>query len=513
MKFTLWFIIILMCFSVNLYALEGDWFEGDPGSTNGASRDYYNNHALLKWKNYMGDWSDKNDTAQGSVAFSEATVVDDDLEKMIEWDVTSLVSKWTSNEFQNKGFFLRITQGGGSYRFHSKEAADNTKKPILVISTASETKYLLPIADTYITPSSYKSFGDAVSLSLSTNKPVLIRFDLQGITAINSAKLQLVTHSQSGGTGSVGIYRSSQGHEMPNRAPTFGIAAQYTKDAGLGSHPDILFFEDFENSNWTQNWSYVGGDYQVVSEDSNLLLDPILGKALSVNLPQGGNNGINATYKFQEKQGSEPEEVFFRYYARLANDWNQIVDGGKLPGLSGTYGVAGWGGRKSNGTNGWSTRGAYIKTASDNNPLSGKTGIGNYIYHADMTGNYGDIAIWQNDYLGYLEKNRWYSIEQQVKMNTPGMNDGILRTWVDGIIAYEITSLRFRDTSSLKIEQLWLNIYHGGTAKSPYDQHMFVDNIVLAKSYIGPAAGLEQGVIVPSRPTNLKILVTTQHNF
>lgn len=46
--------------------------------------------------------------------------------------------------------------------------------------------------------------------------------------------------------------------------------------------------------------------------------------------------------------------------------------------------------------------------------------------------------------------------------------------------------LRFRLTDKLKIEQVWMNLYHGGMTPSPHDQHVFIDNVVIAKSYIGP---------------------------
>ena len=69
-------------------------------------------------------------------------------------------------------------------------------------------------------------------------------------------------------------------------------------------------------------------------------------------------------------------------------------------------------------------------------------------------------------------------------MNTPGEKDGVLRAWVDGRLAFEKTDVRFRRSDQLKIEQVWMNVYHGG--KSPYDQHLFIDNVVIAKKYIGP---------------------------
>jgi hypothetical protein len=44
----------------------------------------------------------------------------------------------------------------------------------------------------------------------------------------------------------------------------------------------------------------------------------------------------------------------------------------------------------------------------------------------------------------------------------------------------------FRTVDTLKIEQIWMNVYHGGKAVSPYDQHLYVDNVVVARQYIGP---------------------------
>jgi hypothetical protein len=46
---------------------------------------------------------------------------------------------------------------------------------------------------------------------------------------------------------------------------------------------------------------------------------------------------------------------------------------------------------------------------------------------------------------------------------------------------------------TLKIEQIWMNVYHGGTTPSPRDQHLYVDNVVVAKKYIGPMRGAGPG--------------------
>ena len=164
--------------------------------------------------------------------------------------------------------------------------------------------------------------------------------------------------------------------------------------------------------------------------------------------------------------------------------------------MAGRYGLAGWGGRRSNGYNGWSARGQFELTIPQDNPLGAHTPIGNYVYHADQSSQFGDTMMWQNEYLGFLANNEWFSIEQYVKLNTPDQHDGILRAWVNGRLAFETTSLRFRNTPDsniapghlLNIEEVWLNVFHGGTAPSPaHEQNFYIDNVVIATEYIGPA--------------------------
>lgn len=230
----------------------------------------------------------------------------------------------------------------------------------------------------------------------------------------------------------------------------------------------------------------MSGKLQIVRTDTDRLFEPLQGNALRANIAEGANHAMSLIYKFKKETGREPEEIYFRYYLRFGNDWNQSIQGGKLPGISGTYGVAGWGGRRSDGTNGWSARGAFHRSIPEGNPLSSTHPIGTYCYHADQKGPYGEVWLWQNDYRGYLVKNRWYSIEQHLKMNAPGKKDGIIRAWVDGHLAFEKTDIRFRNVKHLKIEQIWMNVYHGGKASSPYDQHLFIDNVVIANKYIGP---------------------------
>ena len=151
--------------------------------------------------------------------------------------------------------------------------------------------------------------------------------------------------------------------------------------------------------------------------------------------------------------------------------------------LAGTYDTAGWGGRKSNGTNGWSARGGFLKAL----PGDGKTPIGNYVYHAGMTGFYGEEWTWNKSGGALLEKNKWYCVEQFVQLNELEKSDGVLVAWLDGREVFRQEGIRYRNSEQLKIEEVWFNVFHGGRARAANTLNLFIDNIVIAKEYIGPA--------------------------
>lgn len=243
---------------------------------------------------------------------------------------------------------------------------------------------------------------------------------------------------------------------------------------------DVVFKCDFESPNWWREWGLREAPQRVdtVVEDSQRKFQPLAGKALRVRVDQGGHYGVSLQYRFAKRLGSEPEEIFLRYYLRLAEDWNP-ERGGKLPGIGGTYGRAGWGGRKVDGTDGWSARGLF------SGRVDGFTPIGFYCYHADMRGRYGSHWVWEDGGFPGLQNNRWYCIEQHAKMNSPGKNDGVLRGWVDGTLVFDRTDVRMRDVNTLKIETVWINVYHGGTWTARNDQHLFIDDVAIGPTRIG----------------------------
>lgn len=472
-------------------AAPSDWAEGSAAGGDGATRDYYNRAGLLEWKNFMGDWRDAADRAQGERPYATATVTDDDSQKPVAWDATPLVREWLTGEHPNQGFFLRTVDGGGTIAFASRECDRADLRPRLILTGKKGSVTLEPTVDTHLAASTYRSQGTSRELRVSGGEsPTLLRFDLGPAGKLGpavTAELRLVSTKQYE-QATIGLFRCAQGHDQPPSEPVEGLAAKYPGDRGIAQDPEVVFFTDFESETWADEWTVAAPQEMIdtVAADPTRKFEPLQGKALRSKLAEGSTTALNTLLKFAQLTGAEPEAIYFRYYLRLGDDWNQTVQGGKMPGISGTYGVAGWGGRKSDGRNGWSARGAFHQTIPPGNPLAGLHPIGTYCYHADMQGSYGNHWLWKTGYRGFLENNRWYCVEQYLKLNTPGEKDGILRAWIDGRPAFEKTDIRFRLVDRLKIEQIWMNVYHGGTIPSPCDQHLFIDNVVVAKRYIGP---------------------------
>lgn len=258
----------------------------------------------------------------------------------------------------------------------------------------------------------------------------------------------------------------------------------------LAQRGDVLLACDFEDAAWWKAWGARKEPVNTVRVQGARAFGGT-GHSLQVTVPRGQHLGTTFAYRFRERTGAEPEEIYFRYYLKFDPDWKHATSGGKLPGFSGTYGKAGWGGRPVNGSDGWSARGLFeTRNGADS------TAIGFYCYHADMKGKYGNHWAFQPR----LAHGRWYCVELYCKLNTPGRdgqpgrNDGILRGWIDGALAFEKTDIRFRDVERLRIEDVWVNVYHGGATPVPReDIHLYLDNLVIARKPIGPGVGTARG--------------------
>lgn len=519
--------------------------EGGSGTSfdDGANWTYWNKGALFEWNNLGGDYLDAELVAQGKTPWSSQTVSDTDSTKELVFDVSDLVESWLNKTISNRGFFLKHQSGsGGPIDFASKEHAQTSYHPKLIITKLnSEILELAPLGDTHLTASTKTvTFGQEASMRVRDNMNLLTWFDLSSIedTSILEAQLVLTTTAQYTNSDSViGVYAIKTG-EWDNSDPVIGLANNYLNDEGIESHSDVLLHYSFDTNVESDGASFLDGSADTNhaenswpcidkhpsgrAKDGSTLVPAIgipglaemsQGNALCSRLKyeagpanqQGlGNYGMSLRKSVLDMTGEEhTDELYVRLYLYLGETWGENIlnESGKRPGgISGTYGATsyagGWGGRTTNGTNGWSSRGGYVaQVPYGYNPLEGSTTLATYLYHADQPSGYGEQLKWGLTLNGSIKKGRWYSIEQYVKMNTTdgqnqqdssGRYDGIVRGWVDGRLVFERKGIRFTDMDYIKIQTADFGLYYGGFGNTPYDQHIAIDDIVVAKSYIGP---------------------------
>ena len=79
----------------------------------------------------------------------------------------------------------------------------------------------------------------------------------------------------------------------------------------------------------------------------------------------------------------------------------------------------------------------------------------------------------------HFEPDRWYALKHEIVMNTPGQNDGVIRAWLDGQPALEVTTFRFRDVDTFAIDTLYFSTFFGGGSSSwatTRDEVVFFDD-------------------------------------
>jgi len=452
------------------------WVEGD--GTEGSSRKYWDPYAEIEWDNLLGDFIDKNLTQQGLTPFTKFDVNEQDT--WIEFDVSDIVNRWMSKEYLNHGFRISTTSTG--IRISSKEGS---YPPELII----DGNPVNLLADGSLRRSTYQALGSSEELSISgssstENNIALIRFDLKNLNQlITNATLRLYVTKKYSGSHQININLTTIDlKEIPEKLDHTPLTSSYSNEDDLCKDSAVIFCDQL-NGSLSSIWEG--------SEDDVSFVQGIDGMAGRMTVKQGSNSGGSLKYRFTE----DAEEVFLRFYIKHPGKFDTDLDGGKQMGIFATYSgrsvppgipgceskagetaAGGWGGRRTLGCNGWSSRGHWS--------MSGTQIIrqGYYVYHMDQETQYGQTFDAPSD-----SANKWHCMEVQIKMNSRFPNtlkkDGIFRLWKDNNL-YAQKLMRYTRLP-FGIEGIWWNIYHGGKAKAPYDINFDIDNVVLSKKRIG----------------------------
>lgn len=205
------------------------------------------------------------------------------------------------------------------------------------------------------------------------------------------------------------------------------------------------------------------------------------------------------TYNHTKKTGEELDEMYIRYYIKFQDfrDAPVACDGGKVFGISGDMSECASSGNRGDGYCGWSARLTYVLNCDKNNPIYPKLGLTAYVYHAQQLGDYGDVwPTVAGGRHGLLALDEWHCVEERVKMNTPGVADGVVQVWVNGKLGVDKQDVMFRRAltperprydvpGNLGIQQFWGTFFHGGHRQMGRPARTWVDQTVVARSRIG----------------------------
>ena len=310
-------------------------------------------------------------------------------------------------------------------------------------------------------------------------------------------------------------------------------------ESALGTRNDIIFCEPWEVPKWWQNGYLLHPSVDVDPQpaDANSVAQTqvvsdscIQGNCLQVQIPAGTTNGLSISWPITAAD-TAPEQVFMRYYLKLGNDWDSLycnasTDDGHFPGLADVRtvwdesGVCG-DSEAGDGLNCWSVRGAFRSCRSDSgqacttNPEA-NTRFGIEVFHyGQQVYDLGDWGWWDSDSpahttgeggsctseptnffcglgnAGNLVPDQWYQVEIQVTMNTPGIADGVIRGWIDGVLSFEKTNvfLRHPEHDALHNRLVWLEV--SKNSKSCGDATLYLDQLMVATD--APVGGINSG--------------------
>ncbi|MCR8636454.1 polysaccharide lyase [Paenibacillus radicis (ex Xue et al. 2023)] len=124
--------------------------------------------------------------------------------------------------------------------------------------------------------------------------------------------------------------------------------------------------------------------------------------------------------------------------------------GGKIPGLSGGAGYTG-------GNPAWPGDGFSVRLMWRENGR-----LIPYVYHMDQPDSYGDTFGATVD---TLKSGQWYTIKYWIKLNSGNNKDGVLKIYVNDVLKFQKSDIRFRNDNS-KIDTIHIANFPGGSDSS-----------------------------------------------
>jgi hypothetical protein len=234
---------------------------------------------------------------------------------------------------------------------------------------------------------------------------------------------------------------------------------------GAGLYTQSMASEDFTGkATWNDG----------LDEGRAAIIDEGGARALRVTYPPAVFGPADGGVQFLIPLPSSFDELYLSYRLRFAEGFD-FVRGGKLPGLVGgthpTGCVSDLGGFSARMM--WRPGGACVQ----------------YMYFPEKVNSCGDDYVYQTDSAKVVfTPGVWHRVRHRIRMNTPGVHDGILQAWFDGNVALDEQAFLYRTaTSSFGIDALYFSTFFGGsddTWAPSTTQTLDFDDFVISKTPI-----------------------------
>lgn len=279
-----------------------------------------------------------------------------------------------------------------------------------------------------------------------------------------------------------------------------GIAVLYPHDVGISSDPEVIFFDDFEAyDSASQLWDRWDNVFQMhltrIATENERVYEGA--KALEFRIPQLDGEISNAVVK---DLVPKEEVIFVRYYTKFDAEHYSVQSNHNGVGIQANYCCPGV---PADGTNKFHV-GLENSRTSEAEASPGPTHL--YIYHPEqrsqwgdhwfpdgtvmpntsIPGDFGPYFVPRPNYTPLLDS--WHAVELMVKANTPGQQDGRIAFWIDGTLIADYPNVRLRDIDTLDIDRISLSFHINGS--TPRENFKWYDNVVIARSYIGPMSAI-----------------------
>jgi hypothetical protein len=459
------------------------------------------------------------------------------------FDITPLVQRWVTTG-ENRGAMLRAT-GTSSATWSGRTAANAAQRPVLIVRVGTRTFECKCISLAAFSSGTTRGLVTFERAKSQPSTAVMAQFDLSAVSGtVTSATMRLYCEAKSQTALGVAVFEVDAPRFQLGTggiSPALGLAAQYPGDTNLSRHPDVFRAGDFRDLTPGRLFDIYGLNAQ--NNPYELKADPdapgttmfrgsFMPSPTDAGIFRGSFTGQIETMRANTSDPLRPpmvvhDEMFCRLYIYLEDDWNSVRDGNKMAigwdlrmGWWNDAGVGYWQSTTGNGgepgtglklyaaagQNGgsqrearWEYQGHSIrmeagKGINDGNPYAQLRPMQSYVYSLDQPGAYGQMHRLGR---GVLGKGRWHCLEQQIKMNSvvgpydglgngQAVADGVLRTWLDGVMCGEVTNLRWRRHREMGVQGPWVNWFYGGKLPTEVPMHYRMNHVVVARKYIGP---------------------------